>query len=65
MSGAIQPSEIVMSRDLPLLVSSVSVPVFVGGQASVYAVEAITKSGAEALGQDMDLGLRRLKALLQ
>ena len=64
LSGAITPSENVMSSDLPLLVKSISAPVFVGGQASVYAVEAIRKSGAEALGQDMELGLRRLKDLL-
>jgi len=65
LSGAIEPTKNIVNRDLPALVSSVSIPVFVGGQASVYAVDAIKKSGAVALGQDMDLGLRRLKEQLE
>ena len=61
LSGAIMPQASVVNKELPALVNSVSVPVFVGGQASVLAVEAIGKAGAESLGPDMELGLRRLK----
>jgi len=64
LSGAVQPGEAVLSRDLPKLVETVSIPVFVGGQASVLAADAIGKAGAEALGQDMELGLKRLGAQL-
>jgi len=64
LSGAVQPGEDVLSRDLPKLVETVSIPVFVGGQASVLAADAIGKAGAEALGQDMELGLKRLGAQL-
>jgi DNA-binding transcriptional MerR regulator/methylmalonyl-CoA mutase cobalamin-binding subunit len=64
LSGAIQPSEAVLHQDLPRLVSSVSIPVFVGGQASVLAADSISKAGAEALGQDMEFGLRRLNSRL-
>ena len=64
LSGAVQPAEKVLERDLPQLVEAVSVPVFIGGQASVLAADAIGKAGAEALGQDMELGLRRLTARL-
>lgn len=64
LSGAMQPSETVLSRDLSRLVNAVSVPIFVGGQASVLSANAISKTGAEALGQDMELGLRRLSARL-
>ncbi|HEY5777046.1 MAG TPA: MerR family transcriptional regulator [Xanthomonadales bacterium] len=64
LSGAVQPEESVLNRDLPQLVKAVSIPVFVGGQASVFAADAIGKTGAEALGQDMELGLRRLNARL-
>jgi len=60
LSGAVQPAEAVLSRSLPELVKAVSIPVFVGGQASVLAAGAIGKAGAEALGQDMELGLKRL-----
>jgi len=64
LSGAVQPAETVLSQDLLQLVNAVSIPVFVGGQASVFAADVIGKTGAEALGQDMELGLRRLKARL-
>ncbi len=64
LSAAVQPSHTVLSEELPRLVSSVSIPVFVGGQASVFAADAIGKTGAEALGQDMELGLRRLSTRL-
>ncbi len=60
LSGAVQPSKTVLGEDLARLVSAVSIPVFVGGPASVFAADAISKAGAEALGQDMELGLRRL-----
>lgn len=64
LSGAVQPGESVLNRELPKLVETVSIPVFVGGQASVLAADAIGKAGAEALGQDMELGLKRLSAQL-
>lgn len=64
LSGAIQPSETVLNEDLPEFVKAVSMPVFVGGRASVFAAEAINKSGAVILGQDMELGLSRLKGSL-
>jgi len=64
LSGAVQPAEAVLSQDLPKLVEAVSIPVFVGGQASVLAADAIGKAGADALGQDMELGLKRLSTLL-
>lgn len=64
LSGAVQPAEAVLSRELPELVEAVSIPVFVGGQASVLAADAIGKAGADALGQDMELGLKRLSTQL-
>jgi methanogenic corrinoid protein MtbC1 len=64
LSGAIEPSNGTIGRDLPRLVNAVDIPVFVGGPASVFACDAINKSGAEALGQDMEHGLRRLKERL-
>lgn len=64
LSGAIQPLKKVLSQDLSQLVAAATMTVFVGGPASVFAAEAIRKTGAEALGQDMELGLSRLSARL-
>ena len=64
LSGAMQPSKTVLTQNLPQLVATIDIPVFVGGQSSVSAADDISKAGAEALGQDMELGLRRLKGRL-
>jgi cobalamin-dependent methionine synthase I len=64
LSGAIEPSAGTLTRNLPQLVKAVDIPVFVGGPASVFACDEINKTGAEALGQDMEHGLRRLKERL-
>ena len=64
LSGAIEPSERTLNRDLPLLVDQSKVPVLIGGLASVYGCDAIVRAGAEALGRDIDHGLERLKEIL-
>lgn len=64
LSGAIEPSERTLARDLPLLVDQAKVPVMIGGLASVYCCDAIVRAGAEALGRDIDHGLERLKEIL-
>ena len=64
LSGAIEPTAGVLSASLPDLVAAVDIPVLVGGLASVYACDAITRSGAEPLGRDIDHGLRRLEEVL-
>jgi len=64
LSGAIEPSERTLTRDLPRLVDQSKVPVLVGGLASVYCCDAIVRAGAEALGRDIDHGMARLKEIL-
>jgi cobalamin-dependent methionine synthase I len=64
LSGAVEPPGEVLNDDLPGLVTATSLPVFVGGLSSVYGCDAITKAGAEPLGQDIDHGLQRLKEVL-
>ena len=64
LSGAIEPSEQTLTKDLPLLVDQSQVPVLVGGLSSVYSCDAIVRAGAEALGRDIDHGLARLKEIL-
>jgi methanogenic corrinoid protein MtbC1 len=65
LSGAVEPSAAMLEQDLTRLVRGLEIPVFVGGRASVVACDAINKAGAEALGQDMERGLRRLAERLK
>jgi cobalamin-dependent methionine synthase I len=60
LSGAIEPSRRLLSDDLPALVMEIQIPVLIGGLSSVYSCDAINRAGAEALGRDIDHGLRRL-----
>jgi cobalamin-dependent methionine synthase I len=60
LSGAIEPSRETLSQELPALVAASAAPVLIGGLSSVYACDAINRAGAEALGRDIEHGLRRL-----
>lgn len=64
LSGAVEPPGEVLEDALPGLVTATRLPVFVGGLSSVYSCDAITKAGAEPLGQDIDHGLQRLREVL-
>jgi DNA-binding transcriptional MerR regulator/methylmalonyl-CoA mutase cobalamin-binding subunit len=64
LSGAIEPSDRTLSKDLPKLVEAAGMPVMVGGLSSVYACDAINRAGAEALGRDVEHGLSRIKEIL-
>jgi DNA-binding transcriptional MerR regulator/methylmalonyl-CoA mutase cobalamin-binding subunit len=64
LSGAIEPSQATLARDLPDLVKEAGVPVMVGGLSSVYSCDAINKAGAEALGRDLEHGLQRVAEIL-
>ena len=63
LSGAIEPSQTILTVDLPALVKDSPVPVLIGGPGSVNIRDEINRSGAEALGTDIDGGVKRLKAL--
>lgn len=60
LSGAIEPSTETLTEALPALTRSTGVPVLVGGLSSIYCCEAINRAGAEALGRDIDHGLKRI-----
>jgi hypothetical protein len=64
LSGAIEPSKTLLTRDLPKLVEQADVPILVGGLSSVYSCDAITRAGAEALGRDIEHGMQCLEAAL-
>jgi DNA-binding transcriptional MerR regulator len=60
LSGSIEPGKKVLEQGLANLVKTCKVPVFIGGQASVYACDEINKTGAVAVGNDLESGLQRL-----
>lgn len=64
LSGAIEPSNRTLTKDLPKLVKEAGMPVLVGGLSSVYACDAINRAGAEALGRDVEHGLARIDSIL-
>lgn len=64
LSGVVEPDVRVIEEQLPKLVSSVDVPVFVGGQVSVNSVSEIVRSGAIVLGTDIEIGRKNLEIAL-
>lgn len=61
VSSSIDPLPALFSEDLPALIRSVSVPVFVGGATSQRHARTITAAGAVALGSDIEHGIELLK----
>jgi DNA-binding transcriptional MerR regulator len=64
ISSSLDPHEGVLERDLPDLVSSVAVPVFVGGATSVRHRRTISTAGAIPIGADLEDGVRLLATTL-
>jgi len=63
LSGSMRPETALLDARLPRLVADTGVPVCVGGLTSVGHRDAIVAAGAEALGSDIDHGLRRLREI--
>ncbi|MFO1407013.1 MAG: MerR family transcriptional regulator [Steroidobacteraceae bacterium] len=64
IAASVDPVAGLLDRDLPALVASVPVPVFVGGAASVRHRRAIVAAGAVPLGADLEDGVRLLGSTL-
>jgi DNA-binding transcriptional MerR regulator len=64
LSGIVEPDSQVLETQLPGLVSSVDIPVFVGGQVSVNCIDQVMRAGAIALGADIDIGKKSLETAL-
>jgi DNA-binding transcriptional MerR regulator/methylmalonyl-CoA mutase cobalamin-binding subunit len=64
LSGVVEPGQDVLQKQLPRLVASVDIPVFVGGQVSVNFIDEIMRAGAVVLGADIDIGRKSLEAAL-
>lgn len=60
LSGSIDPLPTLLTDALPQLVSAVDVPVYLGGLTSVRHRDAIDAAGAQALGNDIAAGLKRI-----
>ncbi len=65
LSGSVEPGKAIMGKELERLAANCGVPVFIGGQASVLACDAINKAGAIGLGNDLEAGLQRLARMLR
>lgn len=61
LSGRVDPEEDVLGPRLRSLVNRSAVPVFVGGQVSVRHRDLIERTGARALGDDIEPALKRLE----
>ncbi|MGW8247894.1 MAG: MerR family transcriptional regulator [Acidiferrobacterales bacterium] len=64
LSGAIEPSETVLKKQLPDLVQAARVPVFIGGITARLHSDEITSAGARPVGNDLVLGLRDINSAL-
>jgi DNA-binding transcriptional MerR regulator/methylmalonyl-CoA mutase cobalamin-binding subunit len=60
LSGSVEPGKAIVGEALERLAANCQVPVFIGGQASVHACDAINRAGAIGLGNDLEAGLQRL-----
>ncbi|WP_455223032.1 MerR family transcriptional regulator [Kaarinaea lacus] len=60
ISGSIEPKPQLITEQLANLVSSIDVPVFVGGRTAVQYTDAIVAAGAIPLGTDINQGMRKI-----
>jgi DNA-binding transcriptional MerR regulator/methylmalonyl-CoA mutase cobalamin-binding subunit len=64
LSGSIEPKPSLLMEALPQLVAAIDVPVFVGGLTSIRHRDAINAAAAQALGNDLHAGLKRIGEVL-
>jgi DNA-binding transcriptional MerR regulator len=60
LSGVLKPDLEFLNLTLPALMKSIDVPVFLGGQSSVYAHDAIKRADVHVLGSDLNQGLAKV-----
>jgi DNA-binding transcriptional MerR regulator len=64
LSSSIDPTREVLASDLPALVRTAGVPVFMGGSTAVRRRQAIAAAGAVPVGADLEAGVRLIAAAL-
>ncbi|MGB5621936.1 MAG: MerR family transcriptional regulator [Gammaproteobacteria bacterium] len=65
LSGSLDPSAELLAVQLPRVVAESTVPIIVGGSASVRCHDMIQAAGAEPVGDDLEKGIQRIEALLE
>ena len=65
LSGSFRPSRSLFENELPDLVHSSSVPVFIGGRSAARHQKKIEAAGAICLGESIGTGLRMMDRLLK
>jgi DNA-binding transcriptional MerR regulator len=65
LSGSARPSRGLFESELPQLVKSSAVPVFVGGQTASKHQKKVEATGAVCLGESISAGLRSMSQLLK
>lgn len=64
LSASLDPQPGVLGEQLPQLVETAKVPVFIGGKISTAHHDDIIRAGAKSLGADIEPGLKRLGEIL-
>jgi DNA-binding transcriptional MerR regulator len=64
LSGSAEISAAVIRRDLPRWLQQVDVPVFIGGRVALRYAKELAASSAVCLGDDLNLALRKIEAVL-
>ncbi len=64
LSSSVEPPAGTLDRALPKLVAALSVPVFVGGQTAMRHRDAIERSGAHAVGDELVTGIELISGTL-
>jgi len=64
LSGLLELPLDLLKNELPSLAAAASVPVLMGGRASVRSLDSLRRCGIESLGADVDSGLARLEQLI-
>jgi DNA-binding transcriptional MerR regulator/methylmalonyl-CoA mutase cobalamin-binding subunit len=64
LSSTVQPAPDVFKNQLPALVASAKVPVFIGGPCSIAASSIIERAGAIVCGADIEVGLSKIDNVL-
>ncbi len=65
LSGSAQSGGTLLEKQLPELVQSVAIPVFIGGELAARHGEAIANAGAIVAGDDLSEALRQISAVLK
>ena len=64
LSGIIEPSAEIIKDQIPRLVQSLRIPVFMGGRIAASNFDALKKTGVHLLGVDIETGIKQVSKIL-